>query len=293
MKSKKGTKKGMSASFLVGIIITLAAFMIIAIAIKGFMEKAEPKEAEMACQGSVALRAAAAIGGEVEVKLAPVLCKTIDKKIEGDKEEIKRQLADLMARCWWMFNAGRTQDLFANIPGLGGKNKGFVCYTAIVEENKDFKEGDSIKDFDEFLRETDHPKLKDVTYLKYFQYEGGGPGRVLMFLPNGEIKPDHAFEIAFIEKRGEANAWMGKLLTGAGAVAGATGIIVLAIGTGGLGVIALTVGGIAAAVTGASISFDELFKERDVSTIMLLDMENQNIREEFHKNVFTGDIAGE
>lgn len=287
--------------FVVTMITVLIAFVLIAGVVFRFMSETESKEAEILCQNSVVLRAATSVslGSLEDVKAAPILCKTIDQKIKGNKNEVKKELADMMARCWWMFNEGRTPNLLSSLPGLGGKNKGFVCYTAIVEESKDFKGSDSITDFDVFLRDKSYPKMKNTTYLQYIQYRSGGPGRITMILPqegnSGVIKPNRAFEIAFIEKKSDSNAWISTVLMGGGAVVGVAGAIVLALPTGGTSLIAVgaVIGGVALAGTGGVIEYQKLFEERDVNTIMVLDMSNNEIVNEFHKNVFMGDIASE
>ncbi|MFH1682957.1 MAG: hypothetical protein ABIA37_04120 [Candidatus Woesearchaeota archaeon] len=287
-------KKGMSAEFIVGAIITLAAFVLITLAIRGFIDKAESKEVEIICHDSVALRSAASIslGGLENAKLAPLLCKTQDRKISGTEEEVQKQMAEMIARCWWMFNAGMTEDLLTTLPGLGGNNQGFVCYTALVEGSKEFSAGNKIIDFNDFLRKEKYAQT-NITYLNYVQYAAGGPGRIVMLLENGIIQPNHAYEIAFIEKNSDKNSWIGTAITGAGAAAAITGVIIFSVGTGGLGAAALAVAGVAGTAVGTEIQFDQMFKETDVSTVMVIDMSNQDLRNELHKNVFSGDISGE
>src|SRR3989338_8494243 len=105
----KNSKKAMSAGFLVSVIIVILSFMLIAGTIARFFGDAEEKEAEQLCQNSVALRATATLSlgsGAIEARLSPLLCKTIEKEISGDREEVQKMIADKMAKCWDMFGAG-------------------------------------------------------------------------------------------------------------------------------------------------------------------------------------------
>jgi hypothetical protein len=156
--NKKIGKKGMTASILVSLIITLVAFTLIAGTLYRFMDKADDKQAEILCHDSIAMRAktqitidGALIGGEI--KLGPVLCKTIEKKIKSkDREVIKREIAEKIARCWWMFGEGRYEEILHGsdvdpIPSLFDlderKNQCFNCYYLMIDE-------DNIKPNDEW-----------------------------------------------------------------------------------------------------------------------------------------------
>jgi hypothetical protein len=152
------SKKGMEASVLVIIIITLVAFFIIAGVIYRFMSKADEKEAEVLCHDSIAMRASTALqintGSkaskenfhliESTMKTAPVLCKTIDKKIKGSKDEVMKQIADKVARCWWMFGEGRYEEILHGssitlAPSIFGmsneQNKCFNCYNIMIDQD--------------------------------------------------------------------------------------------------------------------------------------------------------------
>ena len=147
--NKKLGKKAMTASVLVSLIITLVAFTLIAGTLYRFMDKADDKQAEILCHDSIAMRAktqvtvdGALIGGEI--KLGPILCKTIEKKIKGSREEIKREIAEKVARCWWMFGEGRYEEILHStdidvIPALFDlderKNQCFNCYYLMIDQN--------------------------------------------------------------------------------------------------------------------------------------------------------------
>jgi hypothetical protein len=156
-------KKGLTASFLVGLIITVVAFMVVAGLVFRFMASADDKEAELLCHDSIALRAATALqinqgdGADwhdmvqATIKTAPVLCKTIDIKLSGSREEIKRKFAEKIAKCWWMFGEGRYEEIldtgdFNVLPALLGThnepNKCFNCYNIMIDQDEIDGDGD-------------------------------------------------------------------------------------------------------------------------------------------------------
>ena len=156
-------KKGLTASFLVGLIITVVAFMIIAGLVFRFMADSGEKESELLCHDSIALRAATALqinqgdGADwhdmvqATIKTAPVLCKTIDIKLSGSREEIKRKFAEKIAKCWWMFGEGRYEEIldtgdFNVLPALLGThnepNKCFNCYNIMIDQDEIDGDGD-------------------------------------------------------------------------------------------------------------------------------------------------------
>ncbi len=215
-----------------------------------------------------------------------------------------RQIADSMAKCWWMFGEGRYEEILS-----GGKlsllwdlysfnnleNKCFMCSTILIEE-KDI-EGGSItpQEMNEFLLTKKYGKA-DKTYMDYFQ-QGGGPGSVV-FLVSGEgtlrestawdpnLYPQNAYAISFMAKNKESQSgWRGALKI-VGAVGGA---VVIGIATGGTGWIAI--GGAAAlsalGVSGINDVKTNLYGERDVSSIYIDDLHSTQNR------CGSGDLAGE
>ncbi|MEK6845177.1 MAG: hypothetical protein AABY26_00340, partial [Nanoarchaeota archaeon] len=137
-------KKAVAMGQLVIIVITVVGFLLLLGTINRVMAKSQDKEAEYLCHNSIALRMATTVNVEdTDIAFSPVLCKTIDKKIRGDREEIKEQMAYMMARCWWMFNEGRQDELFDSssfvreLVGLDkSKNDCFLCYTAVIDEKE-------------------------------------------------------------------------------------------------------------------------------------------------------------
>ena len=140
------SKKGMTAAFLVSMMVTLIAFVLISGTLMRFMSEADDVAAENLCYDSISLRAMTAYqldaaGVEVEGKLVPPLCKTIDKKVSGSKDEVMKEVADSMARCWWMFGAGEYEEILqgTEISFLLSMDstdaKCFNCYNLIIDED--------------------------------------------------------------------------------------------------------------------------------------------------------------
>ncbi len=218
-------KKAMTAGFLVAMIIVIASFMMIAATIMRFMSGAEEKQAEELCRESVAIRATAAVrafGGEF--KLSPLLCKTIDKKVKGDREEVQEVIANKMAKCWDMFGAGLyTTTVFENTNMFGNDNNCFLCYVLPVEKIRD-DEGQKViteDQFHDFLRSRDIPRAKGTSYLNYIQTKAGGDGYVATFLfPETGITEGRAYGIVYKGKKENCGDSC-KYVIGAGIAVGA------------------------------------------------------------------------
>ncbi len=325
------SRKGMEAGFLVALIITIASFMLIAGVVMRFMSSAEDKEAEILCHDSILLRAQSAvnIGGplvDAEIKVIPSLCKTIDKKIKGDREEIMEQMAQKIARCWWMFGEGRFEEILHGqtinvLPSLLGvdnqPNKCFNCYNIMVDQDE-IKEGPILySEFIDYMWTHSPPNVnKSVNYLQYIQ-SYGGPG-MFVNIVEGSIKPGHAYTVSILPKTkdDEQINWM--KWVGFAAVGG-TVVVGIACGyfSGGLCIpAALTaaakVGGAFAATGlgyelvqgkyrpspdidapggvqdyGSGVSVKDMFKERQYTSIYISDAQ---YGQEF---CGSGDIAGE
>ncbi|MEK6969873.1 MAG: hypothetical protein AABW48_05590 [Nanoarchaeota archaeon] len=221
-------KTGMTASFIIGMMITLIAFVLISGVLLRFMSKSSDIEAEVLCQNSIALRAKSAFYvksslADAELKLVPPLCKTIDKKITGNRQQILRQIAEASARCWWMFNEGRYEeilssgdlDILPSVLGFDGyENQCFNCYTLLIDQEE--IEGGSItaKELFDFFPTKKYSKV-NMTYLDYIQGYGG-PGRVVLTAP--EIFPRAAYTVSMMPKNKEGDTyWKGVLQLSAGA----------------------------------------------------------------------------
>jgi len=324
------TKKGIViTTTLVKITVLLISFMLIAGSIARFASKVDEKETEAICRSSVDVRASTLQSAKVagvsfdDVKVSPILCKTIDKEISGTREEVMDQLSEMMVRCWWMFRLGKTEDLFKGVPGTDRKNYGQVCYTALIKEIDDdrkFFAGDELL---AHMSAKKHKDMKEGNYIDYIQYNGG-PGRILMLLTKGDanelsvlgVDPDYrdilqqglagqgvfregyGYEIAFVEKSSDANGWISNTLLGGGIASVVGGGIATYIGiqTGGLAFIVYGVGALAlgslSTYEGGKIKIEELFNQDKVSTLLVVDVSEKNIRNKLHQNVLLPDIAG-
>ncbi|MBI2668531.1 hypothetical protein HYX14_01685 [Candidatus Woesearchaeota archaeon] len=196
-------KRGDVMAVIIATVATLTAFILITMTIVGFQAKADEKAAENLCRNSIAFRAQATVSGTA---LSPVLCKTIDKKISGDRQEIKDQLAYLMARCWWMMGEGKYEEILANPElirkALGvhrGENDCFLCYTALIDEKE--IDGGLIptNEMWNYLAEKDHRQIKGKKYIDYIQ-NYGGPGTAAVMSP---IAPQEAYGIVFMAKNAQ------------------------------------------------------------------------------------------
>ena len=158
-------------------------------------------------------------------------------------------------------------------------------------------------------------------YTDYIQYSGG-PGRILLLLNQrkgeqsatttenwhsqlnegksvgGVFQENNAYEIIFIEKRGEENDWISTaLLRGGSAAAVGGGLLVWAgVATGWVGLIVYGVGALAlgtySAVQGGVIEFENLFSQKDVGTLLVADISDKNLQRQLHRKVIIDDAAG-
>lgn len=303
---KINSTKAMTAGFLVVLIITLVAFFLIATTIYKFTSKSGDASAETLCKDSVALRAAATLSlgkdKSTELKTVPVLCKTIDKKISGKKEDVEKIIADKMVKCWQMFGEGRYQkNIFNNINLYGGNAKCFMCYTIIIDDSSSFnkKSGEYISDleFHDYLGKTTYGFQKaapaeenkvetrsELNYLNYFQF-GGGNGYVTRFLTPEGIKPGRAYAIMFKAKHEDCGSACGLSVVAGGATLAAS-FVTKSVGTG--------VAGAAAVYGGAEgLIRDALKTETNVDGIIISDMSEENLRHDvLSACYFESDVAG-
>ncbi len=265
----------MAINVLVSIILTLTAFMLIAGAYYRFMSKGDDATQEALCQSSVALKSTVAIQAlGTEVKPAPILCKTLDKEISGTKEEIMQQMADKMARCWWMFGEGRyKKDIFRSIDIFGGEAHCFQCSTLLVDDIKDEGEGTKINSevFSYYLSSTKYPKING-TYLDYIQTYGG-PGYVLTVLTPEGISSQRGYAIAFKPARDECpDCWKTNLGASAGMLVG-TGLMLVPLGVTQIAGGVILAGSATVGTIGSYNTIRDVFTSGpNMNTIYLVDM---------------------
>lgn len=291
MNSKKAVAH--TSEYLVGIIIVLVSFGIALY----LVSQAAPEEetiSEAACHTSVATRAAFTINLKEGVIRSPLGCKTIPKPIEEDKQETMKQLADAMARCWWMFNEGKYEEILREgisgiLPEFKTKNDCFVCYAVTLKPNSEFKEGEKItlEEMQEFIMaEENKYENADKNYLDYIQTNGRG--RVLIFGRTGKekdsgetftLKSGSAYGISFASKNPKTTfeEVVGKLKgIGEGAIMIVIGGVLVKTKVGAFIGKPLVMGGVGLIVLEAGFLGEDIIKtlmtERDVSSIYLTDL---------------------
>ncbi len=145
---------------------------------------------EQACRASILARAKAVLKLEwydIPIETAPVVpiaCRTQEKTLEGDREQVLMQISDLSARCWWMFLNGEYQNLFDS-PRFLNKRMCFPCYTFNIKNHlespitpdeiiqymatHDYIPASSKKEHDEDNDEEKEKTEEGITYLYYIQ----------------------------------------------------------------------------------------------------------------------------
>lgn len=258
MKVKSFGKKAMTMGFIVSMMITLISFVLISGTTMRFMSEADNVAAENLCYDSISLRATTAYqleaaGLEVEGKLVPPLCKTIDKEVSGTKEEVMKEVADSMARCWWMFGAGEYEEILQDtkisyiLSMDSTEAKCFNCYNLVIDQDDfDGEEGILVEDLEYYMLNNNY-RDSGMTYVNYIQ-SYGGPGRMVL---NSPIYPNEIYTVSMVPKLtdSDANFWrgVGQAAVGTVVVIGIVGGVACTIVT--AGVCGVVIGSTAAAVT--------------------------------------------
>ncbi|MBI2654701.1 hypothetical protein HYX02_07910 [Candidatus Woesearchaeota archaeon] len=131
-------KKGIEVSTLVEIILIIIAAGLIIGVFNYAASKADEQTSEKLCRGFNALRFATHIDkGPFTYDIVPGACKTLDKgdlptsdykDFEGGpKEAAKKEIREMMAKCWWMWLEGKQPNLFQTST-VRLQNKCFICY---------------------------------------------------------------------------------------------------------------------------------------------------------------------
>ncbi len=298
---------------IIKLILAIASFLLVTKVMVGFYGD-EISKKEAICEASVGLQNTFTLNVKgTDVKSLPLQCETLDIKVKGDHEEIMKTMSDKVARCWEMFGKGQYDtNMFENFQIFEGEGKCFTCYHMLIQESKDFKEGEENglimpQQFVDFLEEEEYGKT-GVSYLDYVQYKAGGPGLIIPIfvgedssnpLPDtAGISPNRDYAIAFATKTENCDwCWWAVAGGTAGVVVGG-GIVALltaapsgggslvlygklvaaASGVGGLGVIGAGTAGIAS---------DTFFEQRDMHTIYVVDVTNQEVKNNFESQCAT------
>jgi hypothetical protein len=200
----------MSIGAIVAIIILVVSLLSILAAV--FLVRPEFSKASVVriCHESIVWRTTTSYKTlNTDVNWLPISCKTQDIEIQGNREELKDQLSQLMATCWFMFNEARQDDVLsgAEIAKVFGwednNNLCFLCYTVSIDQKS--IDGGPIEELElaRHLAEKEHHILKGVKYLDYFQ-SYGGPGRVALLEP---INPQKSYGILFLSRSKDDAKW--------------------------------------------------------------------------------------
>ena len=169
-------KKSLVNDYIVGILLIIAAFLLILSILEIFKGKAEAKTAEAICKGSVALREKThteiydPVTGSLKFGsvATPLFCRTTDKYVPEDKnapkEQVQKEFADSMASCWSQFGEGLIDDVFKQGDGIA--NNCFVCYTVSLRETSKFKGQINSVDFTKYLFETPYKVSQEADGCK-------------------------------------------------------------------------------------------------------------------------------
>ncbi|MGV8163009.1 MAG: TPM domain-containing protein [Candidatus Nanoarchaeia archaeon] len=161
--NKKG-EEGVRATLL-ELLVMIGVLGILVFVFISLRESAENATADTLCRSSVLIRGKATVSivdNLVEFeKITPLACNTRDLgTLKGDREEVKKQIADYSTRCWWQFAEGSVADLFK----VDRKEKScFVCYTFNIKDGLD--EGIKAREqiFEELSRPSDTISSQEFT----------------------------------------------------------------------------------------------------------------------------------
>lgn len=182
-------KKGLLGLSSIAVIILWAVgTVLLLIAIALLVNRTTTSSEELICRNSVALRAKSYIGMDLlfisefikKEKFTPLMCNPQPMgELKGTREEIKHQIAELTAKCWWMYLEGSVPNLF-KLDEEDAKSCG-ICYYFRIPEDLDAGEISSYQHFEEMIeeimiqnidRETD-PEIREILLdnLNDFSYE--------------------------------------------------------------------------------------------------------------------------
>lgn len=108
---------------------------------------AQDSYSETACRSSVLLKGKAniEIGPVSKEKVTPLACTTKDAGVlEGNQEEVLREVGDLASTCWWMFAEGSVPDLWE---AEANTYSCHICSTFLISEQATPISGGEIGEF--------------------------------------------------------------------------------------------------------------------------------------------------
>lgn len=173
-------RKSVARAFLILMLTAIISFTIILFAINQFFARAGQEVDEQACRASILTRVKSTIKlvKVVELNPFPIICKTQNKVIKGNEEQVKEQISYLSARCWWMFLNGEYGNIFNKLQ-LTSDQKCFICYIFTIDDKNIKISGEELMEYmDEHYYITkggEGDEEEGVTYLDYIQrWKGKG-----------------------------------------------------------------------------------------------------------------------
>lgn len=232
-------------------VVSLAILLVIAVVVLLFFnqvkEKASAQSTVELCRESVELSALTKVGG-IQTYDALQCPTEYTALTEDDEKEIKQQLAQEMLNCFYKFGQGKLE-LFQLKPGTEIN----YCAVCSVIEFKGDAAGVPIKDFTQFLVTEKVPRLYGTeTYYEFLYGESApvGFGTEAAKL-NDDLSSEVPYAVLFFyAKKSHINKLLG---TGIGTAGGlVVGSVVAIAVTGGLGIIPVAVGVVAAVAGGTT-----------------------------------------
>ena len=109
----------MQNSVLISIILAIAIMALLIPFFTGFFNEAEGSALVEQCRNSVLARGIDLSEPADSFINTPLLCSSFDEgELEGDREEIKHDIAEQMAKCWYMYGEGKVENPFDEVRGV-------------------------------------------------------------------------------------------------------------------------------------------------------------------------------
>lgn len=199
-----------SLPMLVWMIIAVAGFTVIFFFIQGAISTVSAGTAEATCRGAVTAREFFTIPlqkqSPKDISMFPFICKTIQKDdVEGKKDNVIEELADLATRCWWQFGNGAYPSTLSKTQGV---SVCFTCYDVYIKDIKDAKSIDGLELFqwmesnpyNRKVKTEDEGYKRERSYLDYIQMDDSGSSRGYLLVPKGLVfKPGQAYAVVYVE----------------------------------------------------------------------------------------------
>ncbi len=118
------------------IVIWVIGFLIILSVIFSFIDSGDDATRESTCRSSIMLSENTKVETLLVDFSTPKICKPPSEieVIDGEREEIKYQISELAAKCWWMWLEGEVSNIF---DAKKNTEKCAICYYFTIEQKLD------------------------------------------------------------------------------------------------------------------------------------------------------------